>query len=173
MKSVPKYWKARRAGALLLLAVVATGGAVAKDEPLVARAKAVNAGPALGTTTNAPLTAKAILEQPLPQSVFVVPRKVVEGKDPFNPRSTRVYATETPKAAPKPSLTSELVLRGISGSADRPLAIINTTTFATGDSLEIAVKDGRLQLTCAEINVAAGTVLIQVGEEQRVLRLQP
>lgn len=173
MKAVPKNLATRWMGGFMLLAAVALAGAAPKDEPIVARAKSANAGQALRATTNAPLTAEAILKQPLPQSEFVVPRKAIEGKDPFNPRSTRVYAVETPKVAPKPSVTAELILRGISGSVDRPLAIINTTTFAAGDTLEIPVKDGRVQLTCVEINVTAGTVLIQVGAEQRLLRLQP
>jgi hypothetical protein len=166
MKSVPTFWKTSLTGGCLLLAAVHLAWAASTNATIMARAKTVDAG-------KAPLTARAILEQPLPESVFVVPRKVVEGKDPFNPRSTRVYATEAPKVTPKPSLTTELALKGISGTAERPLAIINNITFAVGETNDIVFKEGRLQLVCTEINMATGTVMIQVGAEQRALRLQP
>lgn len=166
MKSVPIIWKSSLTGGILLLAAGTCAWAAATNTTLVARAKTLNAG-------KAPLTAHALLEQPLPESIFVVPRKAVEGKDPFNPRSTRVYVTEAPKVAPKVSLTSELALKGISGTAERPLAIINNITFAVGETNDIVFKEGRLQLVCTEINMTTGTVMIQVGAEQRALRLQP
>lgn len=166
MKSVPMFSKISIVGGFLLLAAANLGWAASTNATIVARAKTADVG-------KAPLTAHEILEQPLPESVFVVPRKAVEGKDPFNPRSTRVYVTETPKVAPKPSLTSELALKGISGTPDRPLAIINNITFAVGETNDIVFKEGRLQMVCTDINMATGTVMIQVGAEQRALRLQP
>jgi hypothetical protein len=166
MKSVPMFSKISFVGGFMLLAAANLGWAASTNATIVARAKTADAG-------KATLTAHEILEQPLPESVFVVPRKAVEGKDPFNPRSTRVYVTEAPKVAPKVSLTSELTLKGISGTADRPLAIINNITFAVGETNDIVFKEGRLQMVCTDINMATGTVMIQVGAEQRALRLQP
>lgn len=109
---------------------------------------------------------------PVPQSVFVVPRKVAEGKDPFFPNSSRVYGVDaTAKPGTKPQVVADIVLRGISGTAEEPLAIINTTTCTTGETAEIITKNSRLKIQCLEINMAAGTVLLQIGAERRELRL--
>lgn len=109
---------------------------------------------------------------PVPQSVFVVPRKATEGKDPFFPNSARVYGVDTTaKPGTKPQVAADIVLRGISGTAEEPLAIINTTTCTTGETAEIITKNSRLKVQCLEINMAAGTVLLQIGGERRELRL--
>jgi hypothetical protein len=144
---------------------------------LVGLALGVTAAAAPVTTnTPAPSAKDASLatpESPATQSVFVVPAKPVEGKDPFFPRSTRVYGTT---AAPKPgvvkpTITAELTLGGISGTPERPLAIINNYTFTTGEEREVATGGARLRIRCLEINMAAGSVLVQIGSERRELRL--
>jgi hypothetical protein len=141
----------------------------------------VSAGP-----TNAPATAAAapavealVIKPPfiapaVPQSVFVIPKKQVEGRDPFFPRSTRVYgitSVSTNKTAVV-SPVAELSLKGISGSDENPLAIINTTTFAAGEENDVTTKAGKMRIRCIEINKAAGTVTVQVGGERRELRLK-
>jgi hypothetical protein len=67
---------------------------------------------------------------------------------------------------------AELHLKGISGTAEKPLAIVNTTTFTSGEENDVLSAGGRLRIRCLEINMAAGTVLVQVGGERRELRLQ-
>ena len=122
----------------------------------------------------APSDAAALVPDPapIPQSVFVIPRKVDEGKDPFFPNSSRVYGADaTAKPGAKPQPVADLTLRGISGTAEAPLAIINTTTCTTGETAEIITKNSRIKVQCLEINMAAGTVLLQVGAERRELRL--
>lgn len=111
---------------------------------------------------------------PPPQSVFVIPKKASEGKDPFFPNATRVYNTGIevkPKGPPMVNM-SDLTLKGISGTAAEPLAIINNTTFTTGEDNDVITTAGRMRVRCVEINMSLGTVLVQVGGDRRELRLQ-
>lgn len=130
-------------------------------QPLVAHARTATPAAATPASTEAPA---------LPLSTFAVPRKVTEGRDPFFPNSSRVYgeSTATNRA---PTVVADLVLKGISGTTEQPLAIINSTTFTAGESNEVILKNGRMRIQCVEINMSAGTVLLQVGAERRELRL--
>ncbi len=111
---------------------------------------------------------------PPPQSVFVIPKKSSEGKDPFFPGSTRVYVSDTPVKSTGPVVSvGDLSLKGISGTAAEPLAIINNTTFTTGEENDVITTAGRMRVRCVAINMVHGTVLVQVGGERRELRLQP
>jgi hypothetical protein len=113
-----------------------------------------------------------VVLMPPPQSVFVIPKKPAEGKDPFFPSATRVYASDTPAKVPNPVVpVGDLSLKGISGTAAEPLAIINTTTFTTGEDNDVITTAGRMRVRCVEINMLKGTVLVQVGGERRELRL--
>jgi hypothetical protein len=53
------------------------------------------------------------------------------------------------------------------------LAIINNTTFTTGEENDVITTAGRMRVRCVAINMVHGTVLVQVGGERRELRLQP
>ncbi len=133
---------------------------------------------ALPAATTKPATAKGEATNPallplLPQSVFVIPKKPTEGKDPFFPGSTRVHNVNIEL---KPKVTEvvvgDLYLKGISGTAAEPLAIINNITFTTGEDNDVLTSAGRMRVRCIEINMAAGTALVQVGGQRRELRLQ-
>jgi len=151
---------------LISTLLTATAAEVNTNASLVAHARKANVTPVVETTP---------VEVIVPRSTFVVPRKVVEGKDPFFPNSTRVYSAGNP--APTngvPSIVADLTLRGISGTPEQPLAIINTTTFTTGEVNEVLIKNGgRLRVHCVEINMSTGTVLLQIGSERRELHLMP
>lgn len=110
---------------------------------------------------------------PVPKSEFSIPRKVTEGKDPFFPNSTRVYGADVTAKPEATQIAPDLALKGISGTPEQPLAIINTTTCTTGELAEIITKSGRMRVQCVEINMAKGTVLLQIGAERRELRLSP
>jgi len=109
------------------------------------------------------------------KSEFIVPRKVSEGRDPFFPESNRPFITEsivkTTSTVSTPDV--EFVLKGIAGTAEQPLAIINTTTFTSGEANEVIIKSQRFKIRCVEINVTAGTALIEYGGSRRQLKLQP
>lgn len=132
------------------------------------------------TRTNAPATVSlaatnaAPVQAEIPKSVFLIPATPQEGKDPFFPRSMRLFASVVVKTNVQPLATPrsvELRLNGISGTADRRLAIINNQTFETNEEGEVPTNPGRARIRCLEIK--ADSVLVQVGAEQRVLRLRP
>jgi hypothetical protein len=108
------------------------------------------------------------------KSVFVIPSGPPEGKDPFFPKSIRVYTEAAPKTTP--ILTNaapqnfELKLSGVSGTAERPLAIINGKTFEQGEEGEVRVGGGRINIRVVEIK--GKTVMVQIGAQQQVLRLR-
>jgi hypothetical protein len=112
-------------------------------------------------------------EEEIPQSVFINPANKKEGKDPFFPRSERPYhyVQTTIKTNPLPAM-GELKILGIS-SGERPLIIINNVTFGVGDALEIPTSGRKIKIQCLEIDLSAGTALIQhIGGERRVLHFQ-
>jgi hypothetical protein len=142
----------------------------------------VSGAAATNAVADTNLTAKAdetlgkppFIEPPVPQSVFVIPKNPKEGKDPFFPKSIRPYGIDpTPKVSVPAPVVVDLTLRGISGSTEKPLAIINTTTLTVGEENDVLTQAGRLRIRCLDINVAEGTVLIQYGGERRLLRLAP
>jgi hypothetical protein len=126
-----------------------------------------SAGQVPASTTAQPLTLAA------PQSVFVNPATTLDGKDPFFPQSTRhrppppVSVPIATKAAPPPV---ELELKGISGTPERRLAIINNATFETGEQAEVVTNVGRVRITCKEIK--ADSVEVVVNGQSRVLSMR-
>ena len=113
------------------------------------------------------------VEAAIARSEFSLPRKVAEGRDPFFPNSTRPYGAEaTTKVVGESAPEVEFSLKGISGTAEQPLAIINTTTFTTGEENEVIIKSKRIRIRCWEINMTAGTVLIEYAGTRRQLKLQ-
>jgi hypothetical protein len=130
------------------------------------------------TRTNAPAkvllatTNAAPVQVEIPKSVFLMPTIPQEGKDPFFPRSTRLFPSVVVKTNVQPTPpVVELRLNGISGTADRRLAIINNRTFETNEEGEVPTNTGRARIRCLEIK--ADSVLLQVGSERRVLHLRP
>jgi hypothetical protein len=108
-----------------------------------------------------------------PKSVFVDPATPLDGKDPFFPQSTRhrppppVSTPVATKPAPPPI---DLELKGISGTPERRLAIINNATFETGEQAEVVTSQGRVRITCKEIK--ADSVEVVVNGQARVLNLR-
>ena len=123
--------------------------------------------------TAAPVATNAAAAQPqIPKSGFLIPSTPKEGKDPFFPHSTRLFASVVVKTNLQPAaLGPELHLNGISGTTDRRLAIINNQTFAVNEEGEVPANRGRAHIRCLEIK--ADSVLVEVSGEQRVLRLRP
>jgi hypothetical protein len=107
----------------------------------------------------------------MPQSVFVVPTKPEEGRDPFFPNSTRPYDTNPAKPVTGPSVT-DLVFRGIMSDGKHPLAIINDQPFEIGDVGDVLTKNGqRLTIHCLNINVKSNTVTVEANGSSTVLFL--
>jgi hypothetical protein len=132
--------------------------------------------------TNAPAgSAPAATNAPpplpqLPKSVFIIPLSPQEGKDPFFPRSLRLFSDvvvnkTNQQPAAVAAVTVELKLNGISGSADHRLAIINNRTFDIGEEGEVICNVGRVRIICKDIK--ADSVRVLVSGEERILRLRP
>ena len=108
-------------------------------------------------------------ELPAPRSLFVMPTSPKEGRDPFFPRSSRLYTSVVLKTNQVP-VTLDLRLNGVSGSPDHRLAIINHRTFEKGEESEVTTSSGRVLIRCMEIKDES--VVIRIGGEQRELHLR-
>jgi len=128
------------------------------------------------TAAGSPATPAATpAETEIPQSVFSVPTSPSEGRDPFFPRTSRLFVetrTASNVKTNQPSFVVELALKGISGTRERPLAIINNQTFAVGEENDVVSGTRRVRIRCVEINMLAETVIVQIGSERRELRLK-
>ena len=65
-----------------------------------------------------------------------------------------------------PEVTA-LVVKGISGSPDHRLVIINNHTFAVGDIADVITDQGRIRVHCIEIKPRS--VIIEVGGQYHEL----
>ena len=127
---------------------------------------------AASTKSAASAVQPPFIEPPLPQSTFSQPRKQADGRDPFFPKSVRPFGESAkPKTTPIPAPITELALKGISGTPEQPLAIINNRTLAAGEEADVLIGAGKIRIRCVEIKMSEGTVLVQVGGQSRELRL--
>jgi len=105
------------------------------------------------------------------QSVFAYPNNASEGRDPFFPDSSRVYASNPDAQARGPAVT-DLVVKAIMGTYQRPFAIINNHTFGPGDDEDVITKSGeRITVHCVSINTKTGTVTVEVNGTSVILTL--
>jgi hypothetical protein len=134
-----------------------------------AQTPAASPSPAAAKTNAAPA------EPEPPKSAFIIPASPQEGKDPFFPQSTRLFKVPIVPPATTgtnpPAVVVELLLKGVSGAANRRLAIINNRTFETGEEGEVTSSMGPVRITCKEIN--ADSVRVLVNGQERTLRLRP
>jgi hypothetical protein len=128
---------------------------------------ALLAGPSSATDKATPKQPQATT--PRPSATFVLPNTLNEGRDPFYPSSTRVIAASRPieKAGPGPAT---LELKGISGTSEQPLAIINNRTFAVGERDFITTAEGRVSVECLAIEGTKVKVSVQGETRELVLR---
>jgi hypothetical protein len=95
-----------------------------------------------------------------------------QGRDPFFPDShrrdpappARAVATHTAAVA------SDLLLKGIVGSATHRLAVINSEILEIGEESPVRVPNGQLRVRCLEIG--DDYVIIKVEGEARSQRLE-
>jgi hypothetical protein len=132
------------------------------------------AAQAAATQTNAPpmSTNAAPVEVEIPKSVFVIPAVQKDGRDPFFPRSVRPYGSPQIVTTNRSTIPimAELVVNGISGSPEKPLAIINNVTFGVGDDGEVVSAGRKFRIRCLEINAGTGIVTVQNGSQRQQLR---
>ena len=101
------------------------------------------------------------------RSVFIIPTNPQEGCDPFFPISTRSHEAATAAVSvPRGDITL-IVLKGISGTPEHRLAIINNRTFAAGEEGDVVTRQGRIHIRCVEIKT--NSVLIESNGQSREL----
>lgn len=116
---------------------------------------------------NAPADPPA--DAPAHVSTFTLPRTLDEGRDPFFPTSTRVIAMTRPQRIQAPG-PAKLELKGISGTPDRPLAIINNRTLAVGEEQDVTTSQGKVTVFCLAIEGTKVTIRAQGQTRQLMLR---
>jgi hypothetical protein len=124
-----------------------------------------------GSVMVLPVAAAPVAQPAAPEvvsrSTFVIPTSPKDGRDPFFPNSTRLYEVVLP-VQPHVADVSSLVLKGISGSSDHRLAIINNRTFGLGDEANVVTPQGPIHVRCVEIK--AGSVVIESGGQRHELK---
>ncbi len=110
------------------------------------------------------------VESKIPQSVFVIPSSLQEGRDPFFPDSTRVLGQVKTDHKPTNTDVGALVLNGLSGTTERRLAMINGRTFGEGEEADVLTPMGRVKVQCLEIKT--DSVVIKVGGQKVELHLR-
>ncbi len=165
MRLMQTRWPARCAWILSTAAAclcLCFGSARAYADPAAAPAQP-------GNPAAAPAN-PAAAETEIPQSVFINPTTPQEGRDPFFPNSRRRIKTHVIVPTNAPVTVVELELKGISGSADRPLAIINNRTFEPGEEGTVVSKQGRIRVICKEILPDSVRVIFNGQERTLTLR---
>jgi hypothetical protein len=120
----------------------------------------------------APPAQTAKPEPPPAVSTFAIPASTPEGRDPFFPDSTRVYAGNPKNQKSQAPVLTGLALKSIMGAPPHIFAIINNHTFAVGDDGDVITQSGvRLHISCTDINLQAGTVTVEGGGMREVLHL--
>jgi hypothetical protein len=117
--------------------------------------------------TNAPPASVA-----LPKSVFI--GNDPGGRDPFFPNSARRFSKPADKAAESAAPTvgpSVLLLRGITGPADRRIALINNRTFAAGEEGKVRASGAEFTIRCLEIRERSVIVTIEGSAERHEIQL--
>jgi hypothetical protein len=94
--------------------------------------------------------AAAPVEVPIPKSVFV--DRPDFGRDPFFPKSTRRgQAIQTTTTVQPTANFDSIVLKGISTSNEKRLAIINNKTFEAGEESDVRINGQPVRVKCVEI----------------------
>jgi hypothetical protein len=136
----------------------------------LAQASAVSPQPST-SRTNA-IGTELISSNAVPVSVFVIPKNQQQGRDPFFPASTRltVLNQSTNSSSDSVEIYVPLTLQGISGLANRRLAIINGRTLAENEEADIPTGSSRVRVRVIEIKT--DSVIIQTSNTRRELRLR-
>jgi hypothetical protein len=135
--------------------------------------QAETATPGASTQSTPPLsggTNAASKSPEAPKSVFVIPTSSEEGKDPFFPQSTRLRPVQRVVSSNLPPVVAELELKGVSGTANRRLAIINNRTFEAGEEGDVMCNGLRVRIKCLKIDPSSAQVFVDGKERTLYLR---
>jgi protein disulfide-isomerase len=95
---------------------------------------------------------------------------LIYGKGAAGSAPAPAAAAPPARLTPAPKVVYDtLILKGITGSANRPMALVNNKTFAPGDSYKVQVGTATLKVTC--VSIAADHVIVQVEGEKEPRKL--
>jgi hypothetical protein len=155
------FWhgiQAATAAGLVLCFVPACKPAAAPVAP--AKPAAPKPSAATFATTNAPLAAVSAFDQLMPP----------KGRDPFFPNSHRRDPQIAKGSPTEKPLASELLLKGVVGSANNRLALVNDDIFKVGEIGTVKVPGGHVEVKILEIG--EDYAVIKVTGELETKRLQ-
>ena len=122
----------------------------------------LSCGSLVAAPTNQPADTNLVI-----RSTFVLPSSPKEGCDPFYPNSMRPYGTA--QGAPHVVTIASLSLKGISGTPDHRLVIINNHTFSEGEEGDVVMTGGRIHVRC--IQITSHSAIIEAAGQRRELTL--
>ena len=85
------------------------------------------------------------------KSVFTLPKRFVEGRDPFYPESTRVFQAVLAENASHTVEITSLAVKGYYRDAKGAFVIINNHTFTIGDEGDVLTPGGRVHIKCVDV----------------------
>jgi hypothetical protein len=114
-----------------------------------------------------------VKEKEIPQSVFVVPANLNQGRNPFFPHSTRGMMQQQAPVKPTQPVAdvSELILNGIVPSGPVRTAMINGRTFEEGEEGAVTLRDGQ-KLPVKVDQIKEDSVMVTVRGQHRELHLR-
>ena len=120
-------------------------------------------------------TSAAPAEMVVPKSVFVDDASL--GKDPFFPKSdrrqkTQAQAVGTNTVVQPTTILSQLKLNGFSNAKNHRLALINGTTFESGELAEVKIGARLVKVRCREIRENSVLVSVEGMNETKELQLR-
>lgn len=120
---------------------------------------------AQGAVTNT----NTVVTEVMRKSVFEDNSKT--GKDPFFPSSTR-RVVESPSTEPLVAANVQLLLKGISGPANRRFALINNQPLGVGETAFVRISGGQIKVHCWEIRENSVIVTVEGNPEKKELKLR-
>jgi hypothetical protein len=93
---------------------------------------------------------------------------------PSGPATADAKNAKSTKSAPAPwppNQTEGLVLKGISGSKEKRMALLNNQTLTTGETASVKVAGGSLRVHCVEVREGSVLLTIDGKEGQYELKL--
>ncbi|MDB6111013.1 MAG: hypothetical protein JWR69_2763 [Pedosphaera sp.] len=108
-------------------------------------------------------------ELAVPLAIFDVTSSPV--KDPFFPLSTRQAVAAAATNGPAISASS-FTLKGLSGSTNQRLALINNRTLAVGEFAEVNTSAGKVKIQCLEIRETSVLIRTELQTEPLELRFE-
>ena len=104
------------------------------------------------------------------KSVFTLPKKLAEGRDPFFPESTRVFQAAMAENSSHTVEISSLVVKGYYRDAKGAFVVINNHTFTVGDEGDVLTPGGRMHIKC--VAVLPDTIVIEFNGSMHQLPIK-